>query len=138
MNRTELQQLAELRLREAKKLLDSDCNEGAYYLAGYALECALKACVGRKTQQFDFPDKKLVSQVFTHNLVQLLRVSGLENELHKEIQLNADFGDNWDVAKDWNEEARYLSQIQPQTAKDLYAAISDTHSGVFTWLKKFW
>jgi hypothetical protein len=138
MNRAELQQLAELRLKESQTLLDAACHEGAYYLAGYALECALKSCIARKTQQYDFPDRKLVNQIFTHNLVQLVRATGLENELQKEIQSNPEFGDNWDVAKDWSEESRYLAKIQAQTARDLYAAISDNKFGVLPWLKKFW
>jgi HEPN domain-containing protein len=40
MNRADFQKLAELRIREAKVLLDSKHYEGAYYLAGYAVECA--------------------------------------------------------------------------------------------------
>ena len=138
MNRAELQQLAELRLKESQTLLDAACHAGAYYLAGYALECALKSCIARKTQEYDFPDRKLVNQIFTHNLVQLVRAAGLENELQKEIQSNPEFGDNWDVAKDWSEESRYLATIQAQTARDLNAAISDNKFGVLPWLKKFW
>ena len=79
-----------------------------------------------------------MNQIFTHNLVQLVRATGLENELQKEIQCNPEFGDNWDVAKDWSEESRYLAKIQAQTARDLYAAISDNKFGVLPWLKKFW
>jgi len=43
MNRVDLQQLAELRLKESKALFAAGFPEGAYYLAGYAVECALKA-----------------------------------------------------------------------------------------------
>ena len=39
MNRADLKQLAQLRLREAKALLDGGHAPGAYYLAGYAVEC---------------------------------------------------------------------------------------------------
>jgi HEPN domain-containing protein len=45
MNRFDSQKLASLRLREAKALLAAGFPEGAYYLAGYAVECALKACL---------------------------------------------------------------------------------------------
>lgn len=57
MNRADLQNLAELRINEAKLLLDRGFYQGAYYVAGYAIECALKACIAKKTQQFDFPEK---------------------------------------------------------------------------------
>lgn len=40
MNRSDFQQLPEIRLRESQALLDASCFDGAYYLAGYAVECA--------------------------------------------------------------------------------------------------
>jgi HEPN domain-containing protein len=51
MNRADLQQLAELRITEAKVLLDNGFYAGAYYLAGYAVECALKACIAKLTNR---------------------------------------------------------------------------------------
>jgi hypothetical protein len=45
VNRAEFQKLADLRAREAGVLLAARCYDGAYYLAGYAVECALKACI---------------------------------------------------------------------------------------------
>ena len=63
MNRYDLQKLSRLRVREAKVLLDNKCYEGAYYLLGYAVECALKACIARQTKAFDFPDRKLINDI---------------------------------------------------------------------------
>jgi hypothetical protein len=54
MNRGEFQELAMIRLQDAKMLLDSECYDGAYYLTGYVIECALKACIAKKTKEFDF------------------------------------------------------------------------------------
>jgi HEPN domain-containing protein len=45
MNRTDLQILAEDRLKDAEVLLANGRFGAAYYLAGYAVECGLKACV---------------------------------------------------------------------------------------------
>ncbi|MGC2744663.1 MAG: hypothetical protein WA672_15920 [Candidatus Angelobacter sp.] len=45
--RVDLQELAHLRLAEARLLLDGKSFAGAYYLTGLALECALKACIAR-------------------------------------------------------------------------------------------
>jgi HEPN domain-containing protein len=53
MNRNYFRQLAELRLKEAKALLAAELPDGTYYLAGYAVECALKACIAKMTQQHD-------------------------------------------------------------------------------------
>jgi hypothetical protein len=88
MNRADLQTLAELRAREAKLLFDHGFYQETDYLSGDAIECALKACIAKRTQQFDFPDKKLVSQVFAHNLASLLRISGMDGELQKGMQCN--------------------------------------------------
>jgi HEPN domain-containing protein len=54
MNRTDLQTLARLRLTEAKVLLRAGQHAGAYYLAGYVIECALKACVAKQVAHRPF------------------------------------------------------------------------------------
>ena len=65
MNRSVLQRLSQLRIDEAKALLAGGFPAGAYYLAGYAIECAFKACVAKRVQQYDFPDKAKVLQSYT-------------------------------------------------------------------------
>jgi hypothetical protein len=47
VNRTDLQELADIRIEEAAALLalTPPKPDGAYYLAGYAVELALKACI---------------------------------------------------------------------------------------------
>jgi len=57
VNRTDLQLLAETRLDEAQALLIASRWSGAYYLVGYAVECAFKACIAKSTKQDDFPVK---------------------------------------------------------------------------------
>ena len=44
---------------------------GAYYLLGYSVECALKACIAKQTKKHDFPDKEVVKKSYVHNLVKL-------------------------------------------------------------------
>ena len=73
MNRGDFQKLAEMRLDDAKALLDQGKWAGAYYLAGYAVECALKACVAKLTNQYDFPDKQLANKCYTHDLDELAK-----------------------------------------------------------------
>ncbi len=43
MDRKDLQDLSKVRLKEATALLKAGLFGGAYYLAGYAVECALKS-----------------------------------------------------------------------------------------------
>jgi HEPN domain-containing protein len=56
MNRKDFQELSDRRIREAKILFDAGEYSGAYYLAGYSVECALKACFASGVKRFDFPD----------------------------------------------------------------------------------
>nr|WP_232251424.1 hypothetical protein [Oscillatoria acuminata] len=45
-----------MRLKELEVLLNHRQYSGAYYLSVYVIECALKACITRKTRKFDYPD----------------------------------------------------------------------------------
>ncbi len=75
MNRADLQKLSNIRIREAKILFSAGEYSGAYYLAGYAVECALKACIAKSVQRYDFPDKSLAQKSFVHDLGDLLRLA---------------------------------------------------------------
>src|ERR1700752_4652804 len=105
MNRTDLQNLAEERLEDAQILLASNRFGGAYYVVGYAVEFALKACIAKLTRPEDFYDKALAGKIFTHKLELLANYARLDMK-----QLgNADpgFAANWAQVKDWDEESRY-------------------------------
>ena len=78
MNRAELQELSRIRFSEAKSLLRAGFADGAYYLAGYSVECGLKACIAKSTRRFDFPDKRSVEASHTHNLKDLVKVANME------------------------------------------------------------
>ena len=137
MNREDFQKLAEQRLNEARILLDGECYEGAYYLVGYVVECALKACISKQTKQYDFPIKNS-AKVYTHDLNDLLRLSGLEEEHRKHSKENTDFESNWSIVKDWKEETRYSLEITKDKTEALYSAITDGRDGVLSWLRNWW
>lgn len=107
-------------------------------MAGYALECALKACIAKQTREHDFPDKRIVDKSYTHNLETLIEVAGLKKKLDEEIQSNSKFSKYWNVVKDWKESARYETEITNKIAVDLCRAIEDASDGVLQWLKKSW
>jgi HEPN domain-containing protein len=75
-DRTTFQLLAEQRLAEAKLLLQNGFPSGAYYLAGYSIECALKARISRDFRADEIPDKKLIDRVYVHDLNKLLALAG--------------------------------------------------------------
>jgi hypothetical protein len=125
-------------LREAQALFAARAFEGAYYLAGYAVECALKACVAKQVQEFDFPDKRLVERSYTHNLTQLLDVSGVKADLDEAIRGNEALADSWSMVKDWSEASRYMLDITEKSAENMLGAVGAEKTGVLPWLKKYW
>ncbi len=138
MNREDLQTLSDLRVKEAKVLLDQGYFDGAYYLLGYALECALKSCIARQFKQYDFPDKRLVLDSYTHELEKLLRVSGLKRKLDVELKDNPAMELNWGIAKDWSEQTRYQCGKGKIESLDLYNALTEEGTGILPWLKNWW
>ena len=137
MNRAELQWLAKERIREAKALLDARHWSGAYYLAGYAVECALKACIAQLMKSEEFPDKKFAEKCWTHNLAQLLDLAGLKADFDRAMLDEPDLAAKWDTVKEWNEPSRYARMTKAK-AEDLYNAITDKKHGVLPWLKRRW
>jgi hypothetical protein len=138
MNKSDLEKLVDIRISEAKVLLESENYQGSYYLAGYALECAIKACIAKQVRQYDFPNKELAQKCHNHKLIDLLGVAGLKQKLKKTIKANLDFELNWAVAKDWAVESRYECSIESSKANDFFQAVTDENSGVLAWLKTFW
>ena len=137
MNKADLESLAELRLQEAKVLLSAECYPGAYYLAGYALECALKACIAKQVKAFDFPSKQLANDAYTHNLGKLLTTAGLDNVLAQREKTDGNFKYNWVVVKRWSEEARYRTDLDKQKAVELLDAITNEQSGILPWIRNY-
>ncbi len=138
MNRIELQALAELRITEAQRLMQSPAMPaGAYYLAGYAVECGLKACIARLTNEGDFPDKQFAQECFTHSIEQLLKAAGLKAQRDADAAANADLETNWIVVKDWTVESRYQRSTEPE-AQALIEAVTHAVNGVLPWIRVRW
>ena len=137
MNRAELQHLAKERIRDAKALLEAHRWSAAYYLAGYAVECALKACIAKLMKAEEFPDRTFAEKCWTHNLPQLLVLAGLKADFDAAMQADPDLRDSWDIVKEWAEASRYARKTKAK-AKDLYQAITGNKHGVLPWLKLRW
>lgn len=133
----DLRKIARGRLREARALLGASEWSGAYYLSGYAVECALKARIASDFGRYAMPDLRLVKDSHTHHLPTLVKLADLDGALQAEQNTNAAFAVNWAVVKDWSEHSRYEFWSEAK-ARDLYAAISARKDGVFPWLAKRW
>ena len=130
-----MRDLALIRLKEARVLLRTRNYDGAYYLSGYVVECALKACIAKHTRRSEFPDKKTAVASNTHRLEDLIGVARLSEEFPKEVRTNLAFETNWNVAKDWSEHSPYERHSSENT-RNMFSAVSDKKHGVFKWIRQ--
>ena len=138
MNSSDFQKLSNIRLEEAKALLRNKHYEGAYYSAGYVIECALKACIAAKTKATDFPPKpEIVRDYYKHDLVGLLKAAALKDALDARCKISSRFSENWETVKAWTEQTRYETSIDRKTARMMLRAVSDSRNGVLIWMKAF-
>ena len=140
VNRLQWQQLAEHWLVAAKTLLAARSWGPAYYVAGYAVECGLKACILARlagVPELIFDDRKFSEKCWTHSPLELVKLAGLETARAADAAANPTFRDNWLVVKDWSEQSRYKT-ISHVKAKKLVAAIADKRNGVMQWLRARW
>jgi HEPN domain-containing protein len=136
MNRVDFQSLALERVGDAEALLQKGRYGAAYYLCGYAIECGLKACIARRTKQDEFPPKD-ANTYYTHDLMRLLGIAGLQSQYDQEKIAEPAFEANWAIVKDWTEQSRYRTHDQ-QEASEILAAVKDPQAGVLQWLRKNW
>ena len=83
--------------------------DGAYYLAGFAVECSLMAVIAKRTRALEFPDLAMVRK-----------------------------SDSWNRVILWTEASRYDTGRKPDEAETLYNEISDPSHGVLSCLSKHW
>jgi HEPN domain-containing protein len=140
VNRADFQDLADLRISEADCLFRNGMFDGAYYLAGYAVEAGLKACIAKMTNQYDFPPKHTNRDCYSHDLELLLRTAELDTILAIDRKANRLLNDNWDIVKVWKEESRYDSRGSKShaDADQLLQAITNIPDGILTWVKQRW
>ena len=137
LTKNDLQRLAQIRLEDAILLLQNKKASSAYYLAGYAVELALKACAAKLFQNNTIPDKNLVNALYTHSLENLMATSGLLPELKTAIKNDPVFGANWGIVTKWTESSRY-EFWDTMAATTLIQAIINENHGVFPWVKNHW
>jgi HEPN domain-containing protein len=139
VNRVELRRLAEDRILDAAALLAAGRFSGAYYLAGYAVECGLKACIMAHVESTGaiFQDRKYAEKCWTHDLEDLLALANLKPTLDAEAAANPVLSGNWAGTKDWKETSRYEQKTQSQ-AQTLYDGIAINPTGVLPWIRLRW
>ena len=138
MTRESFQELTRVRIEDAKVLLEAGRSDAAYYLAGYAVECALKACIAKLTTRYDFPPKpKVVESYYRHDLQGLVKAAGLDAQLDTDAPRGSALDGNVGIVYKWTEQSRY-ARIEHREAVDLYNAITDPVDGVLAWIQQRW
>jgi HEPN domain-containing protein len=144
MVRADFLRLAEERLVDAQALFATGRFGCAYYIAGYAVECALKACIPKQTRAESFPQKD-AQKYYSHNLDALLGFTGLEDEMKLDDEDAQDAKEqkqklkqNWIIVRAWSEASRYESDRYAPEARRILEAIEEPQYGVLTWLRNRW
>jgi hypothetical protein len=137
LTKSDLESLAALRLADAVFLQKAGRSSSAYYLAGYAVELGLKACIAKAFQPNVIPDKSYLAAIYTHSLEQLLGLAGLAARFKAESSADPQLAAAWGVASKWTEDSRY-ELWDSISASNLLGAISSPDHGVFQWVKKNW
>jgi HEPN domain-containing protein len=137
MNRAELQRLANQRIQDAKALCAARRWSAAYYLAGYGVECALKACIAKLMKAEEFPDKTFADRCWTHDIERLVGLAGLKDQRDLASSADADLKQNGRIIEDWDESRRYARSTKRE-AQELLDAITDSRYGVLPWIKSHW
>lgn len=112
--------IATLRLAEARTLANNGQPEGAFYLAGYAVELALKARITERLEMpwlFDESSTASADQftglgelrklLKSHNILLLLAVAGLKPAYDRRKTQDKSFVKYKSLLEGWNEGIRY-------------------------------
>jgi hypothetical protein len=115
--------------------LENGLPSGAYYLAGYAVECALKSIIAMGFRANEIPDKSLVNSVYTHNLKDLLNLAELKGPLDEAMSESPDLRESWATVSNWSEHARYRTWTA-DAAATMLEAVGAADKGLLQWLQK--
>jgi HEPN domain-containing protein len=142
VNQLDFQTLTSDRTHDAQALLSAGRWSGAYYVLGYAVECALKACIlARLTKDagiiFEEGQRRFSENCWTHDLERLVESAGLRDEREAAFAANERLARNWLFVKDWKEATRYQHKSQSE-AKELFDAVTNSPDGVLLWIKTHW
>jgi hypothetical protein len=107
------------------------------YLAGYAVECGLKACIAKLMKAEEFPDKSFAEKCWTHDVDRLVLLAGLRDQRDADSKVDIQFRETWATVNEWDESSRY-ARTNKTDAQDLLDSVIDTKHGVLPWIKLHW
>lgn len=124
-------------MKKLKFCIKEKSYSGAYYLAGYSIELALKAAICKKFKSGTIPDKKFVNDLYVHDLEKLMSLSSLKNNYDNEKKNNPELETFWNVITKWTENSRYEIKNE-QDSLAIIEAICNQKNGILAWIKQHW
>ena len=99
MRRPDLQLLAKAKIDDARLLVAHHRAGNAYYLAGYAVELGLKACIARQVLAEVIPDRRFLSAVYDHDLERLVVAADLSDRFAERRRNDPSFAASWVIVR---------------------------------------
>jgi hypothetical protein len=137
LKRTDLQAIAQAKFDDAVILSRQLRFSNAYYLAGYAVEIGLKACIARVIFAETLPDRGLINSAYSHQLKELVGVAGLTQQLRTAEDRDPRFAASWALVNEWTPDVRY-KMVDDVTAQTMIQAVGEVDYGVLPWIKLYW
>ena len=75
--------------------------------------------------------------MYTHNITNLVKLTGLKLQFDQDRAANRDLDLGWVVVENWTEASRYESRRR-KDAVELFSAIADPANGVLECIKQYW
>jgi hypothetical protein len=134
--RATLQRLAQAKIDDARLLMQHQRYSNAYYLCGYGIEFALKACIAKQIIAETIPDRTVLTGVLTHKFDELIALAGLKADLDAQRR-DREFDSRWAIVSRWSEQVRY-DIVDVVTATAMQDAVENDQHGVMKWLQQHW
>lgn len=129
--------LSERYLTGAEILLDKREYDSAYYLAGYSVECLIKAVICKNVKAGEFPPKN-TNKIYSHEIDQLIEAADLQGNLDFDKERSKSLKESYLVLKDWNpKESRYQHGVVDQKKAEDFLGQIKNKEGFVEWLKKY-
>ena len=124
--------------KSAESLFNAEQFDVAYYLAGYSVECLLKAIICKRLGPNEYPPSNVNSTHYTHSVEQLTKTAGIEKDLEFEKGKSSELKKSYMVLKDWDPKIlRYdSSSLGKEKAKNYVDEIKN-EKGFIVWLNKY-
>lgn len=131
IDRVTLEEIGQERLAEATVLVDAEHYAGAIYLAGYAVECYLKAAICAALRW-----SELRTTFAVHDLEALLDYTGLEPELRQAKAVRERFNKIQGMWREGRIRYQRPGGVSKVNAEEFLSWVGDDAVGVVPWVKK--